>query len=80
MIDLDYSILNEFREISEEEMEPYTFKLILEYHDTTVGLQILNQMHIRGSSRKEQDDLNESLQVFLVHGHEIFKWVKIKDS
>jgi hypothetical protein len=62
MIDLDYSILNEFREdFGEGEMEPYTFKQILQYNDIKVNLQMLNQMHIRGCSRKEQVDLNQSL-------------------
>lgn len=81
MIDLDYSYENEFKvDLEENEIEPYTFTQILQYHDSVVNIQTLNQMHIRGSSRKEVLDLNQSLQVFLVHGQDIYKWVQLNNN
>ena len=53
MMDLDYSVEHEFSNRAEEgEIEPYTFKLILQYHDSVVNLEQLTKMHVRGSSRK----------------------------
>lgn len=59
MMDLDYSIEHEFVDkASEGELEPYTFKMILQYHDSVVNLEQMSQLHVRGSSKKEKLDLN----------------------
>ena len=40
----------------------------------------MTQIHVRGSSHKETLDLNELLQIFMVHGKYIYKWVSLKGN
>ena len=52
----------------------------MQYSHESVNCLSVDQMHIRGSSRKKAVDINEKLQVFLLHGTNIYSWIKKDES
>ena len=55
-------------------------KPILEYQADDVQNKALKQIHVRGSSRKENIDFNFKLMVLLLHGDMLYVWIKFYDE
>lgn len=74
-IDLDDS--NQFEHDASKFLNEaqYKFKLILSYKDQDVKGKPIKQIHVRGSSSKMKYDMNEKLQVLLLHGDDLYVWI-----
>lgn len=55
--------------------KPFKFEMIFEYEDTEVNCKALNQIHVRGDSKKLMADSNHKLFVFFVHGDCVYSWI-----
>jgi hypothetical protein len=49
-------------------------KPILRYPFSMVNSKKVSAFHVRGSSGKEEIDLNKVLQIFILHGNELWAW------
>lgn len=51
-------------------------KPILQYSSEVINDEQLNNMLVRGSSRKQQIDFDEKLIVVMLHGLDLYIWVR----
>ena len=75
---LEVLISNQFEHDAEEfeTSNQYKFNEVFAYTSESVKNQPLKQMHVRGSSAKDDNyDMNEKLQVLFLHGNDLYAWV-----
>ena len=76
-IDLDASNQFEHDASTFDYTNQYKFTLIFCYKSETVKNRPITQIHVRGSSSKdERYDMNEKLQVLFLHGDDLYVWVQ----
>ena len=76
-LDLDScNFMQNSKEFEDIDSEYHFDKPLFSYHESEVGAQAFEQMHIRGDSKKESIDFKEALMVFVLHDHKIFKWTQ----
>lgn len=77
MIDLDACNVDEFDGQEVDLNHVYNMRdPILAYHEDKVLKKPFVQMHVRGSSRKENIDFNEKLILLLLHGDTLYSWTQ----
>lgn len=73
-IDLDASNIRENPNVNEH----YKKVLVFDYKEEDVGYKPLISIHVRGSSRKDQN-LNTMQVIFFLHEGKIFQWIGNND-